>query len=78
MNILSLNGSGLFENGAYWYLVPGKSFGFAPSSNISLGNFIDTFDCRIIDNKWSCEDDDRLSWTLNGGPGKLLLKSTLF
>jgi hypothetical protein len=49
------------QNGAYWYYIPGQSFGFAGTSQILL-NSADTMaiyeDCQ-----------DRLSWHLDGAGG---------
>jgi hypothetical protein len=49
-------------NGAWWYLTPDHSFGFAPNSNIYT-NSADTFDCD------PCKDSNRLSWHLHGLDG---------
>ena len=47
------------ENGAYWYLVPGKSFGFASSSAVDLS----PADASTTDGQL------RLSWHLTGNHG---------
>ena len=55
------------DSGAYWYFYSGYSFGFSPSSSISL-NEADTMDSN-------CDTDDdvdgsqRLSWYIDGSAG---------
>jgi len=38
----------ILVNGAWWYFTPGRSFGFAPNSNIRQSN-ADTIDCDSMD-----------------------------
>ena len=54
-------------NGAWWYFTPGRSFGFAPNSNIFQGS-ADHIDCGNIPHT-NCKDSNRLSWHLNGWSG---------
>ena len=53
-----------FENGFYYYLIPGKSVGFAPNQHVKV-NGPDTFGCHMKNGKFDCSAPDRLSWTLN-------------
>jgi len=53
-------------NGVWWYFTPGKSFGFAPSSNIRQSS-ADIFDCDS--GGYNCNDSKRLSWHLHGSGG---------
>jgi hypothetical protein len=50
-------------NGAWWYFTPGRSFGFAPNSNIFQGS-ADHIDCGNAPHT-NCKDSNRLSWHLN-------------
>jgi hypothetical protein len=49
------------ENGAYWYNYPGRSVGFAESSQVNLW-YPDTFN-------WDSECTQRLSWFIDVGAG---------
>ena len=58
-----------YVNNAYWYLDPNKSFGFSPVASINLAS-ADIQDCELVtEENWSCTDDLKLSWLLDGLPG---------
>jgi len=71
LNILNLGNNGFYENGAYWYYLPGQSFGFAPKTPINLTQYVDMTDCSVDSNSYYCPDNDRLSWTLDTTSGKI-------
>ncbi len=50
----------VFNNGAYWYLTNGKSFGFSHSFYI----FQDDADHSDCNTAWYCPDKKKLSWHL--------------
>jgi hypothetical protein len=60
-------------NGAWWYFTHGKSFGFAPNSDIKQ-RWYDCYDClNCNDDSNTCTDSNRLSWKFptakHGGDG---------
>ena len=57
----------VLNNGAYWYLTNGFSFGFAPISAIKQSTS-DTYDYDERSGK-NCQDNKRLSWSLHDGWG---------
>ena len=68
--VLTSNNFVNYVNNAYWYLDPNKSFGFSPKAKINLAS-PDIQDCELNEYNWSwsCTDDLRLSWLLDGLPG---------
>ena len=59
----------VLNNGAYWYLTTGKSFGFSPNGNIKQLN-ADWYDCEYINNSVkNCKENSRLSWHLTDNLG---------
>jgi hypothetical protein len=71
MQVLGLTSNNIvnYVNNAYWYLDPNKSFGFSPKANINLAS-ADIQDCELVsEDNWSCTDDLKLCWLLDGQPG---------
>ena len=51
------------HNGAFWYCVANRAFGFAPSPAVSLGS------ADTVDPQGRKDGDRRMSWHLNGSGG---------